>query len=153
MVVIAIDAGRGIAADSVPSMSPLCDSMSYVTSPMALVVGILGPFSFFIMMYTGIVRGKWEGKLTRATAFALSFLSNIEHREYMALEEKGRDDFRAKAVMEKMRIQKAKKIAENNQKTTQKKVDLLKAYKAGKISKKQYEANIRVIDYQNKNKK
>ncbi len=42
--------------------------------------------SFPLMMWTGVVRSKWEGKLTRSTAYALSFLENIEHRQY--LEEK-----------------------------------------------------------------
>jgi hypothetical protein len=44
--------------------------------------------AFPLMMWTGITRGKWEGKLTRSSAYALSFLENIEHRQF--LEEKGK---------------------------------------------------------------
>ena len=29
------------------------------------------------------MRGKWEGKLTRSVAYALSFMENIEHRQYL----------------------------------------------------------------------
>ena len=48
-----------------------------------LLFGFLIPFSFPLMMWTGIVRGKWDGKLTRSTAYCLSFLENIEHRQYL----------------------------------------------------------------------
>ena len=44
------------------------------------------PISFPLMMWSGIVRSKWDGKLTRSTAYCLSFLENIEHRQF--LEEK-----------------------------------------------------------------
>ena len=150
LVVIAIDAGERYANSYVPSMDSFFGGMSYVTAPMAIVIGILGPFSFFIMMYTGIVRSKWEGKLTRSTAYCLSFLSNIEHREYMALEEKGREDYRAKAIKEKMRVQKAKRIVEANLEISKKKGEIMKAYKDGRITKRQYEANIRAIDLRSK---
>jgi hypothetical protein len=42
--------------------------------------------AFPLMMWTGVIRSKWEGALTRSTAYALSFMENIEHRMY--LEEK-----------------------------------------------------------------
>ena len=49
-------------------------------------LGFMTVIAFPLMMWTGVVRGKWEGKLTRSAAYALSFLENIEHRQY--LEEK-----------------------------------------------------------------
>ena len=52
-----------------------------------LAFGILMPFSFPLMMWSGMVKGKWDGKLTRASAYALSFLENIEHREYLEIKE------------------------------------------------------------------
>ena len=58
----------------------------FINKWFGLLFGFLIPFSFPLMMWTGIVRGKWEGKLTRSAAYALSFLENIEHRQY--LEEK-----------------------------------------------------------------
>ena len=39
--------------------------------------------AFPLMMWSGIVRSKWDGKLTRSTAYALSFLENIEHRQFL----------------------------------------------------------------------
>jgi ABC-type multidrug transport system fused ATPase/permease subunit len=87
LVVIAIEAGQRYSEQFVPSVSPVFTYMNYVTFPMSLIVGVLGPFSFFLMIWTGIIRSKWEGKLTRATAYTLSFLSNIEHRGFMALDE------------------------------------------------------------------
>ena len=152
LVVIAIEAGKTYANLYASSLNPLFDGMSYVTSPMALVVGILGPFSFFIMIYTGIIRSKWEGKLTRSTAFALSFLSNIEHREYMVQEEKKRVVQREKAQKEKKQVDDAKKIIEANIEISRKKGEQMKALKAGKITRKQYETNIKSIDLQSKKK-
>ena len=58
----------------------------FIKSWFFLLFGFLMPFSFPLMMWTGATRGKWEGALTRTTAYALSFLENIEHRIY--LEEK-----------------------------------------------------------------
>jgi len=48
--------------------------------------GFMTVLAFPFMMWSGVKRGKWEGKLTRSSAYALSFLENIEHRQY--LEEK-----------------------------------------------------------------
>jgi hypothetical protein len=70
---------------------------TFIRSWFFLLFGFLMPFSFPLMMWTGVVRGRWEmwtgvvrgrweGALTRSTAYALSFLENIEHRMY--LEEK-----------------------------------------------------------------
>lgn len=60
--------------------------VNFISSWFGIAFWIFMPFSFPLMMWTGIIRGKWEGKLTRSTAYALSFLENIEHRQY--LEEK-----------------------------------------------------------------
>ncbi len=156
LVVIAIEAGKNYANDFVPSFNALFDGMSYVTSPMAIVVAIIGPFSFFVMIYTGIVRSKWEGKLTRSTAYALSFLSNIEHRQYVAMQEKKQEkkliDLREKANKEKLQLQEAKRVIEANLEMSRKKGEIMKAYKDGKITKKQYEYNIRAIDFKSKKK-
>jgi hypothetical protein len=60
--------------------------VQFISSWFGILFWFLMPFSFPLMMWTGIVRGKWEGKLTRSVAYALSFMENIEHRQY--LEEK-----------------------------------------------------------------
>jgi len=59
------------------------DISTFIRSWFFLLFGFLMPFSFPLMMWTGIVRGKWEGKLTRSSAYALSFLENIEHRQFL----------------------------------------------------------------------
>ena len=152
LVVIAIDAGERYANMYAPSLNSLFHGMSYVTAPMAIVVGILGPFSFFVMIYTGIVRSKWEGKLTRSTAYALSFLSNIEHREYLVQEHKKLVKIRDKVAKEKLQIQDAKRVIETNLELSRKKGEQMNALKSGKITRKQYETNIRMIDVQHKKK-
>ncbi|WP_455392117.1 hypothetical protein [[Eubacterium] cellulosolvens] len=58
-------------------------AVNFISSWFGLLFWFLMPFSFPLMMWTGVVRGKWEGKLTRSTAYALSFLENIEHRQYL----------------------------------------------------------------------
>ncbi len=152
LVVIAIETGKQYANLHVNSFNSFFDGMSYVTSPMAIVIGIVGPFSFFVMIYTGIVRSKWEGKLTRSTAFALSFLSNIEHREYLVKEQKKLDKVKAKVAQEKQQVLDAKKIIEANLELSRKKGEQMKALKSGKITRKQYETNIRAIDLHSKKK-
>ena len=151
LVVIAIDAGQKYVSNS-PGLNTLFEGMSYVTNPMAVVVGIIGPFSFFVMIYTGIVRSKWEGKLTRSTAYALSFLSNIEHREYLIKEHKKLIKIRDKVAKEKLQVQDAKRIIEANLELSRKKGEQMQALKSGKITRKQYETNIRTIDIQSKKK-
>ncbi len=56
---------------------------TFIRSWFFILFGFLMPFSFPLMMWTGVTRSKWEGKLTRSTAYALSFLENIEHRQYL----------------------------------------------------------------------
>ena len=51
-----------------------------------IIFWIFMPFSFPLKMWMGVVRGKWDGKLTRSAAYALSCLENIEHQQF--LEEK-----------------------------------------------------------------
>ena len=57
--------------------------VGFISSWFGVAFWIFVPFAFPLMMWSGIVRGKWEGKLTRSTAYALSFLENIEHRQYL----------------------------------------------------------------------
>lgn len=64
--------------------------VEFIKSWFGILFGILLPFSFPLMMWSGVVRGKWEGKLTRATAYCLSFLENIEHREFLEMRERVR---------------------------------------------------------------
>lgn len=132
LVVIAIEAGQRYSEEFVPSINPMFNYMNYVTFPMAIAVGILGPFSFFIMIYTGLVRGKWEGQLTRSTAYALSFLSNIEHREFMQLE-----------ADESFMKRKAK--AEVNPEFKEKAAMLKKAMMERKITHVTYNRNLRLL--------
>ena len=63
---------------------------SFIRSWFFLLFGFLMPFSFPFMMWSGVVRGKWEGKLTRSAAYALSFMENIEHRQFLEEKEKVR---------------------------------------------------------------
>jgi hypothetical protein len=62
------------------------DVSAFIDEYFTLLFSFFMPFSFPLMMWTGYIRGKWEGALTRSTAYALSFMENIEHRMY--LEEK-----------------------------------------------------------------
>ena len=146
LVVIAIDAGKLYASLYVPSLNSFFDVISYATSPMSLVVGVLGPFSFFIMIYTGIVRSKWEGKLTRATAYALSFLSNIEHREYLALEKKPPVFARSKPKVDPIQVKDVKRVLDAQRKASDQKAEVLKAFKEGKMDRKTFEAKMREIN-------
>jgi hypothetical protein len=62
------------------------DVSKFIDQYFTLLFSFFMPFSFPLMMWTGYIRSKWEGALTRSTAYALSFMENIEHRMY--LEEK-----------------------------------------------------------------
>lgn len=150
LVVIAIDAGKHYASLYAPSLNSFFDIISYATSPMSLVVGILGPFSFFLMIYTGIVRSKWEGKLTRATAYALSFLSNIEHREYVVLEKEMPKSLKPKPKPKVGPVQgkDVKRVIEAQRKTTDQKAEVLKSFKEGKLTRAQFEARMMEINRQ-----
>ncbi len=152
IVALALELAEVYSGNTVPSINPFFEGLTSLTAGVTFWFGIFSAFAFFLMIYTGIVRGKWEGKLTRASAYALSFLSNIEHREYMALVEKKLDEQKAKALKEQKQAQEAKKIIEANQEMAKKKSEIMKAYKDGKINKKQYDLNIRMIDNQHKKK-
>ncbi len=155
VVVIAIDAGQRYSSQFLSSISPVFDSMNYVTFPMAIVVGILGPFSFFLMIWTGIVRGKWEGKLTRTSAYTLSFLSNIEHREFMALDKQidtlKKDTLKEPKSAEKPMARETARERERRIKKTEKdelaeKSEILKkAYQEKKITIERYEKNMKKL--------
>ena len=98
IVALALELAEVYSGNTVPSINPFFEGLNSLTAGVTFWFGIFSAFAFFLMIYTGIVRSKWEGKLTRSTAYALSFLSNIEHREFMELEEKVRDDAKAKAL-------------------------------------------------------
>jgi hypothetical protein len=66
------------------------DIVKFINNYFYLLFGFLIPFSFPLMMWTGVVRGKWEGKVTRSVAYALSFMENIEHRTFLEEEAKVR---------------------------------------------------------------
>lgn len=152
IVALALELAQTYSVASVPSASSFFVSLNNATASITFWFGIFSAFAFFLMIYTGIIRSKWEGKLTRSTAYALSFLSNIEHREYMEMEEKMRVQKKTKAMKEKQEIESAKKIIEANLELSRKKGEQMNALKSGKITKKQYEANIRAIDLKNKKK-
>ena len=82
IIAFAFEVGRDYSASYSPAMSSFFNSVMELTEGMTFWMGIITAFSFALMMYTGIIRGKWEGKLTRASAYALAFISNIEHRDY-----------------------------------------------------------------------
>ncbi len=155
VVVIAIDAGQRYSSQFLSSINPLFNYMNYVTFPMAIVVGILGPFSFFLMIWTGIVRGKWEGKLTRTSAYTLSFLSNIEHREFMALDKQidtlKKDTLKEPKSAEKPKARETAKESAKRIKKTEKdelaeKSEILKkAYQEKKITIERYEKNMKKL--------
>ena len=152
IVALALELAEVYSGNTVPSINPFFEGLNSLTAGVTFWFGIFSAFAFFLMIYTGIVRGKWEGKLTRSTAYALSFLSNIEHREYMELEEKGRAERKAKALKEQRQVQDAKKIIETNLEIAKKKSALLKTFKEGKITRSKYEADIKAIDLQYKKK-
>ena len=152
IVALALELAQTYSVASIPSASSFFVSLNNATGPITFWFGIMSAFAFFLMIYTGIVRSKWEGKLTRSTAYALSFLSNIEHRGYMVKEQKKLVDLRDKAIKEKLQAQEAKRIIEANLELSKRKGDIMNAYKAGKITKKQYETNIKSIDLQSKKK-
>ena len=126
LVVLALNTGKTYSEQYAPSMLSFFNYMDQIISPMNLFVAIVGPISFFLMIYTGIIRRKWEGKLTRASAYALAFLSNIEHREFMALEDK-KDQKREQVIQER-------------------KDKLKEALEAGKMKKHIYDQNIKKIE-------
>jgi len=145
IVALALELVEVYAGNTVPSIHPYFEGLNSLTAGVTFWFGIVSAFAFFLMIYTGIVRGKWEGKLTRASAYALSFLSNIEHREYMEMEEKMRHDRKAKLMKEKLQAQEAKRIIESNQEIAKKKSELMKSLKDGRITRKKYDAEIKAL--------
>ena len=133
IVTMALDIAQRYSTDYVPSINPFFTSVIDILSPITIAFTIACAFAFFLMIWTGIVRSKWEGKLTRATAYCLSFLSNIEHREFMKLDE----DFKRKKM-------KAKAL--NDPEFREKKELLQKARDSGKISNTQYARNLRMLE-------
>ena len=131
----AFEVARDYSATPAPWLSSGLNSVIDLTSDITIWFGVASGFAFFLMIWTGIVRSKWEGKLTRATAYCLSFLSNIEHREFMKLE----DD----AVLNRRKAR-AEMIAEYRERR-----DLLqKARDEGKISNVIYARNLRMLQEQ-----
>ena len=82
IVALALELAETYSAESIPSASTFFVSLNNLTGPITFWFGIISAFAFFLMIWTGLIRGKWEGKLTRASAYALAFISNIEHRDY-----------------------------------------------------------------------
>ena len=123
---MALNTGKLYSEQFVPSMVSFFTSIDKIISPMNIFVAIVGPISFFLMIYTGIVRRKWEGKLTRTSAYALAFLSNIEHREFMQLTNQ-REQKREQVIQER-------------------KNKLKRAFETGKLSKQLYEQNLKRIE-------
>ena len=126
LVVLALNTGKLYSEEFVPSMVSFFTQVDKIISPMNIFVAIVGPISFFLMIYTGILRRKWEGKLTRASAYALAFLANIEHREFTALTNR-REQKREQVIQEK-------------------KNKLKEAFEAGRLSKQLYEQNLKRIE-------
>ncbi|KYK30022.1 MAG: hypothetical protein AYK23_04770 [Candidatus Proteinoplasmatales archaeon SG8-5] len=133
IVALALELSQRYATENIPSLSPFFDALTTVTTPITVYFTVASAFAFFFMIWTGIIRQKWEGKLTRATAYCLSFLSNIEHREYMKLDE----DFKRKKM-------KAKAL--NDPEFREKKELLQKARDSGKISHTHYERNLKMLE-------
>ena len=82
IVAMALALAEQYSANSAQSVNSFFVSLNSLTAGITFWFGIFSAFAFFLMIYTGIIRGKWEGKLTRASAYALAFIANIEHRDY-----------------------------------------------------------------------
>ncbi len=133
IVAMALELAQTYATDSIPSLGPFFTSLNDVTAPISFYFGIASAFAFFLMIWTGIVRSKWEGKLTRSTAYCLSFLSNIEHREFMKLE-----------ADELLKIRRTK--AMTNPEFREKLNLLQKARDAGKMSNVLFQKNVQMLE-------
>ena len=133
IVAMALELAQRYTTESAPSLSPIFTSIYDVTGPITLWFGVASAFAFFLMIWTGIVRSKWEGKLTRATAYCLSFLSNIEHREFTRLE--------ADAHQKKWKAKAGTKAEFRRRKD-----EMQKARDKGKMSKGIYERNLRMLE-------
>jgi hypothetical protein len=133
IVAMALELAQRYTTESVPSLSPFFTSLIDVIGPITLYFTVASAFAFFLMIWTGIIRSKWEGKLTRATAYCLSFLSNIEHREFMKIEKE-----------EETQRVKVRALANPE---FREKIELLqKARDANKISHVMYERNRKMLE-------
>ena len=137
LVIIAIETGENVTAVHAPSIHPIFEMFDYFTVPMAILVGFVGPISFFIMMWTGLKRGKWEGKLTRSSAYGLAFLANIEHRQFTALETR-------EATKKSKAIQESKKDEDSPYEL--KVARLKKSFMDKKITKEMYRKNLKTLE-------
>jgi signal transduction histidine kinase len=133
IVALALEVAQVYATEHIPSVGPYFTTLNDVIGPISIIFWTVSAFAFFFMIWTGIIRQKWEGKLTRATAYCLSFLSNIEHREYLKLEQ----DFKRKK-------KKAKALMDPE--FREKKELLQSSRDSGKISNTQYERNLRMLE-------
>jgi hypothetical protein len=133
IVALAMELAQKYSTESIPSLEPFFTGLTDITTPITFYFTLASAFAFFFMIWTGIIRQKWEGKLTRATAYCLSFLSNIEHREFVKLDQ----DFKRK---------KRKSKALMDPEFREKKELLQKARDSGKISHTQYERNLRMLE-------
>lgn len=133
IVAFAFQVARDYSAPHAPAVSSFLSSVIDLTSNITIWFGVASGFAFFFMIWTGIVRSKWEGKLTRATAYCLSFLSNIEHREFMKLEkDEKRQRWKAKAQLDP--------------EFREKRELLQKARDRGKLSNIMYQKNMRMLE-------
>jgi hypothetical protein len=133
IVAMALELAQRYTTESVPSLSPFFTSLIDVIGPITLYFTVASAFAFFFMIWTGIVRSKWEGKLTRATAYCLSFLSNIEHREFMKME-----------ADELLKRRRAKAMTNPE---FREKLDLLqKARDSGKMSNVLFQKNVQMLE-------
>jgi len=82
IVALALELAETYSGQALPAVHPFFEGLNHITAGVTFWFGILSAFAFFLMIWTGIVRAKWEGRLTRASAYALAFISNIEHRDY-----------------------------------------------------------------------
>ncbi len=135
LVVIAIETGETVTAVHAPSIHPAFELFNYVTVPMAIVIGFVGPISFFIMMWAGLKRSFWEGKLTRATAYCLAFLANIEHRKFIELE--------IRDVTKKIKTDPKKK---DQAEYLEKLANLKRAFMERQITKEMYRKNLKALE-------
>jgi len=98
IVALALELAETYSGQAIPSAHPFFEGLNSLTAGVTFWFGIFSAFAFFLMIWTGIVRGKWEGKLTRASAYALAFISNIEHRDYEDKIARGIQQLRARPV-------------------------------------------------------
>lgn len=72
-----------ISKYDIPFSNTAMDISLFIEQFFIGTLGFMTVLAFPLMMWSGVVRSKWEGKLTRSTSYALSFMENIEHRQYL----------------------------------------------------------------------